>query len=82
MHPVKAAATVLRVQVALPQHFLNFLPEPQGHGSLRPTLLEAWPDWNGGPAVSGIETCLGRFARQSVARIAMLRGTVASSYPC
>jgi len=21
-----------------PQHFLNFLPLPQGHGSLRPTL--------------------------------------------
>lgn len=22
-----------------PQHFLNFLPLPQGHGSLRPTFL-------------------------------------------
>jgi hypothetical protein len=29
------------VQAALPQHFLNFCPDPQGHGSLRPTLLEA-----------------------------------------
>ena len=28
-----------------PQHFLYFLPEPQGHGSLRPTLVEtAWVD--------------------------------------
>lgn len=24
--------------VATPQHFLNFFPLPQGHGSLRPTL--------------------------------------------
>jgi hypothetical protein len=23
-----------------PQHFLNFLPEPQGQGSLRPTLAD------------------------------------------
>ena len=24
----------------LPQHFLNFLPEPQGQGSLRPTFVD------------------------------------------
>ena len=24
--------------VALPQHFLYFFPDPQGHGSFRPTL--------------------------------------------
>jgi hypothetical protein len=24
----------------LPQHFLNFLPEPQGHRSLRPTFVD------------------------------------------
>jgi hypothetical protein len=27
-------------QPSLPQHFLNFLPQPQGHGSFRPTLVE------------------------------------------
>jgi hypothetical protein len=32
--PKLAAAGQLR-----PQHFLYFLPEPQGHGSLRPTLF-------------------------------------------
>ena len=26
---------------AAPQHFLNFFPLPQGHGSLRPTLGSA-----------------------------------------
>jgi hypothetical protein len=25
---------------AIPQHFLNFLPEPQGQGSLRPTFVD------------------------------------------
>ena len=28
---------------ALPQHLLNFLPEPQGHGSLRPVLGDGRP---------------------------------------
>lgn len=27
----------------LPQHFLYFLPLPQGHKSLRPTLCIGWP---------------------------------------
>jgi hypothetical protein len=48
----------------LPQHFLNFLPEPQEHGSLRPIFLEVWTGWDGGPAVSGIEIWFGRFSRQ------------------
>src|SRR5882757_5566468 len=31
-----------------PWHFLNFLPEPQGHGSLRPTLTpERTTCWTG-----------------------------------
>ena len=28
--------------VVAPQHFLAFLPEPQGQGSLRPTLVTRW----------------------------------------
>jgi len=28
----------VQCKITLPQHFLNFLPDPQGHGSLRPTL--------------------------------------------
>src|SRR4051794_287861 len=28
-----------------PQHFLNFLPEPQKQGSLRPTLVPPSPSW-------------------------------------
>lgn len=35
--PVKAAGRTVDGQLA-PQHFLNFLPEPQGHGSFRPVL--------------------------------------------
>jgi hypothetical protein len=27
------------------QHFLNFLPLPQGQGSLRPTVGSAWTGW-------------------------------------
>ena len=29
------------------QHRLNFLPEPQGHGSLRPILVRIWPPFVG-----------------------------------
>jgi hypothetical protein len=49
---------------ALPQHFLNFLPDPQGHGSLRPTLLGDRCETDDGPGVSGIEICFGPFLRQ------------------
>jgi hypothetical protein len=28
----------IQFTLAPPQHFLYFLPEPQGHGSFRPTL--------------------------------------------
>src|SRR6266550_3714983 len=28
-------------QSVAPWHFLNFLPDPHGHGSLRPTLLQS-----------------------------------------
>jgi len=38
-HPMKAAVTAGEVHAAWPQHLLNFLPEPQGHGALRPTLV-------------------------------------------
>jgi hypothetical protein len=31
-------ATSVQFTVASPQHFLYFFPEPQGHGSFRPTL--------------------------------------------
>ncbi len=45
MRPVGPADGLRRLCFAvhgfLPQHFLNFLPEPQGHGSLRPTLFDA-----------------------------------------
>src|SRR6516164_6166994 len=39
------------------QHFLNFLPLPQGHGSLRPTPLNGF--WYGSPRGRGlsISTC-------------------------
>ena len=40
-HPARTADGCVVFQAALPQHFLNFSPDPQGHGSLRPTLLEA-----------------------------------------
>ncbi len=40
-HPVRTADGCVVLQAALPQHFFNFLPDPQGHGSLRPILLEA-----------------------------------------
>src|SRR5688572_24831457 len=33
-----ARRTVSPNQAVAPWHFLNFLPEPHGHGSLRPTL--------------------------------------------
>ena len=52
------------VQPFLPQHFLNFLPEPQGHGSFRPTLVEARVGGGGGLGMSGIEICLGPCPRQ------------------
>jgi hypothetical protein len=43
-HPAKAMGMWCGFQVGLPQDFRNFLPESQGHGSLRPILLEARPD--------------------------------------
>jgi hypothetical protein len=36
--------------VTAPQHFLNFFPDPQGHGSLRPTFL--WPRRGVGASLS------------------------------
>jgi hypothetical protein len=51
-------------QPAWPQHLLNFLPEPQGHGSLRPTLVVALLSSGRGPALSDVETCLGPLWRQ------------------
>lgn len=33
-----AVPTIATIQPARPQHRLNFRPEPQGHGSLRPIL--------------------------------------------
>jgi len=53
-----------RAHALLPQHFLNFFPEPQGQGSLRPTFVEARSCSGGGPAVNGIETCRGPLVRQ------------------
>lgn len=35
LHPRRE---IRRQSIYLPQHFLNFLPLPQGQGSLRPTL--------------------------------------------
>jgi hypothetical protein len=42
-----------RVGGLAPQHLLNFLPEPHGHGSFRPTLVDrnwVWRDRGGGPS--------------------------------
>ena len=52
------------VYAALPQHFLNFLPEPQGHGSLRPTLVGVRAGLVDEPDGSGIEICFGPFSRE------------------
>jgi len=51
-------------QPCLPQHFLNFLREPQGHGSFRPTLVEILGGDGVGPLISGIEICLDPCSRQ------------------
>src|SRR5882672_12649732 len=40
--------TILLLHSPAPWHFLNFFPEPQGHGSLRPTLApERTTCWTG-----------------------------------
>ena len=36
-----------------PWHFLNFFPDPHGHGSLRPTLLQSPVLPTGPPAIPG-----------------------------
>ena len=45
---------------AAPWHFLYFLPEPQGHGSLRPTLSPV-PRWRWEPFATGA-SCNFQFA--------------------
>ena len=56
----RRSSPVVRTSVHLPQHFLYFLPLPQGHGSLRPIfrgrpkssmsnlwlmIISIWSDW-------------------------------------
>ena len=43
--------TMHRLCGHLPQHFLNFLPEPQGHGSFGPTFSSS--RWYGTPGSAG-----------------------------
>ena len=43
------------VYTSLPQQYLNFLPEPQGHGSLRPTLVGVRAGLVDDPDGSGID---------------------------
>ena len=52
------------VYTSLPQQYLNFLPEPQGHGSLRPTLDGVRAGLVADPDGSGIEICFGPFPRE------------------
>ena len=52
------------VYTSLPQQYLNFLPEPQGHGSLRPTLVGVRAGLVDDPDGSGIEICFGPFPRE------------------
>src|SRR5262249_17955212 len=54
---------IARAQVA-PWHFLNFLPLPHGHGSLRPTLatLPGAPALPGGPTRRGAGRAAGGLA--------------------
>jgi hypothetical protein len=46
-----------------PQHLLNFLPELQGHGSLRPILVITPLDAGRGPALSDM-ACFDALRRQ------------------
>src|SRR5215831_18224817 len=55
MHPVRTSGWRCLIYAALPQHFLNFLPEPQGHGSLRPTLVGVRAGLVDDPDGSGID---------------------------
>jgi hypothetical protein len=50
--------------LAWPQHLLNFLPELQGHGSLRPTLVVTPLDAGRGPALSDMAGCFDALRRQ------------------
>jgi hypothetical protein len=47
--------------------FCELLPGPQGHGLLRPALFAARSGWDHRSAASGIEICVGPFARQYAA---------------
>jgi hypothetical protein len=67
------------VYAALPQHFLNFLPEPQGHGSLRPALVGVRAGLVDDPDGSGIETCFGPCAAMEISILTSTSSTLASS---
>src|SRR5688572_12882408 len=43
----RASLSSQETQSCAPWHFLNFFPEPHGHGSLRPTLLQSPPPPDG-----------------------------------
>jgi hypothetical protein len=58
------ARAVMVAHTAWPQHLLNFLPEPQVHGSLRPTLMAMRPGLGRGPGLDDIKICLGPLWRQ------------------
>jgi hypothetical protein len=42
-HRPATVRTTRRYAITAPWHFLNFFPDPHGHGSLRLTLLQSAP---------------------------------------
>jgi hypothetical protein len=61
---VPRGRAVMVAHMAWAQHLLYFLPEPQGHGSLRPTLMAMRPGLGRGPGLDDIKICLGPLWRQ------------------
>ena len=64
--PVKARRVLVMgfAHLTGPQHLLNFLPELQGHGSLRPILVVTQLDAARGPALSDMGSCFDPLRRQ------------------